>query len=92
MTEFHCVQVQLAPLQHRYLQERAERQGSSISDVVRELVQADMQRQRQIIKDDPFWEIVGMVAGGNLDAGVEHAHHIYGTAKRRGCKSSHVGE
>ncbi len=74
MTEFRRVQILLTPLQYQYLQERAERQGSNISAIVRELVQAEMESQRQIVEDDPFWKIVGMVASGNFDVGVEHDH------------------
>jgi len=76
VVELCRVQVLLTPRQVQYLKERSERDGSSISAIARELVQAEIEGQQQAIEDDPFWEIVGMVAG------VEHDHYVYGTPRK----------
>jgi hypothetical protein len=83
VTEFRRVQILLTPLQYQYLQERAKRQDSNISAIVRELVQAEMEERRQTTEDDPFWKVVGMVAGDNPDASIEHDHCI-STAHQKG--------
>ena len=88
MVELCRVQVLLTPRQVQYLKERSERDGSSISAIARELVQAEMEGQQQAIEDDPFWEIVGMVAGGDPDAGVEHDHYVYGTRSSLASRSA----
>ncbi len=82
MVELCPVQILLTPRQVQYLKERSERAGSSISAIVRELVQADMAGQQQAIEDDPFWEIVGLAAGGDPNAGGEHDHYVYGTPRK----------
>jgi hypothetical protein len=82
MTELYRTQVLLTPSQHRYLKGRAEREGSSLSALVRGLIETEMESRRQAVQDDPFWEIVGMVAGGDPDAGIEHDHYIYGTPRK----------
>jgi hypothetical protein len=82
MAELHRTQILLTLAQQRYLKGRAERESRSVSEIVRELVNAEMEDWRQAIKDDPFWDIVGMVAGGDPDAGVEHDHYVYGTPRK----------
>jgi len=82
VTELNRTQVLLTRAQHHYLKSRAVRQGSNVSAIVRELIQTDMERRQQAIENDPFWEIVGMVAGGDPDAGVEHDHFVYGTPRK----------
>ncbi len=82
MAELYRAQILLTLPQRQYLKERAGREGSSVSAIVRELVKAEMENRRQAIKDDPFWEIVGMVAGGDPNAGVEHDHYVYGTLRK----------
>ena len=82
MAEMHRAQILLTLPQHRYLKGRSEREGSSVSAIVRELIQMEMASRRQAIQDDPFWEIVGMVAGDDPDAGVEHNHYVYGTPRK----------
>jgi hypothetical protein len=82
MTGLYRAQILLTPRQHQYLKGRSEREGNSVSAIVRELIQAEMESRRQAVKDDPFWDIVGMVAGGDPDAGVEHDHYVYGTPRK----------
>ncbi len=82
MTGLYRAQILLTRTQHRYLKGRSNREGSSVSAIVRELIRIEMESRRQAIKDDPFWEIVGMVAGGDPDAGVEHDHYVYGTPRK----------
>lgn len=82
MSELHRAQILLTRLQYRYLRTRAKREGSSVSAIVRDLIQAEIEDQRQALAEDPFWEIVGMVAGGDPDAGLAHDHYIYGTPRQ----------
>ncbi len=49
--------------QHQYLKDRAEREGKSISAIVRELIETSMRPHKDGIKDDPIFKIVGMFKG-----------------------------
>ena len=58
------VQVILEEWQHQWLSEEAERQTSSISALLRELLtEAIERRQTQGWEDDPLWGVIGLGEG-----------------------------
>lgn len=65
--------------QHQYLKDRAEREGQSISALIRELIEATMRPCKEDIKSDPIFQIVGMSRGkrGKQDICQRHDEIIY---------------
>lgn len=57
-------QLMLEAWQHQWLAEEAERQGVSMSELLRQLLTEAIER-RQVSgwEDDPLWGAVGMAAG-----------------------------
>lgn len=53
----------LEEVQHQYLKDRAEREGKSVSALVRELIAAAICPSKEDIKNDPIFKIVGMFRG-----------------------------
>ncbi|MBI2849278.1 MAG: ribbon-helix-helix protein, CopG family [Chloroflexi bacterium] len=77
-TKLRRTQISLAPEDHRLVQELADREGVSMSHIVREAV------RRYVVEhapDDP-WErlmdIVGIGDSGNPRSSVDHDEVIYG--------------
>lgn len=57
-------QLMLEEWQHEWLAEEAERQGVSMSELLRQiLTEAIERRQAEGWEDDPIWGVVGMAAG-----------------------------
>jgi hypothetical protein len=77
----HRSQIMLKEDQHAYLVSEAQRQGKSISQIVRELIDEHMVRSRDL-ENDPFFDIIGMVEGDDPDAAIDHDHYIYGLPRR----------
>jgi hypothetical protein len=64
------------------LQEWAQRQGVSVSDVVRRLVQQERGTAAAPLTDeeytnDPLWSIVGLAETGTVDGSVNHDRYLY---------------
>lgn len=61
-TSMHRLQISLPRSQVRFLAERARRDGVSIAEVIRQLVQREEQAAAaQQSSVDSIWEIVGMI-------------------------------
>ena len=61
-TSMHRLQISLPQSQVRFLAERARRDGVSIAEVIRQLVQREEQAATaQQSSVDSIWEIVGMI-------------------------------
>jgi hypothetical protein len=73
----HRSQVMLKEHQHVYLVTEAQRQGKSISQIVRELIDDHMARTRDL-ENDPFFDIIGMVEGDDPNAAIDHDYYVYG--------------
>ena len=58
-TTMHRLQISLPPWEMQYLEERARREGRSIADVVRQLVQQDAET-RSSAQVESIWEIAGI--------------------------------
>jgi len=67
--------------QHAYLVSEARRQGKSISQIVRELIDEHMARRRDL-ENDPFFDIIGMVEGDDPNAAIDHDYYVYGLPRR----------
>ena len=76
-------QILLEESQHRWLIVQARRQQKSLSQVLRELV--DAQRTKFIRKrhDDPLFRLVGMGPDRVRDVAEQHDRYLYGSSKRR---------
>lgn len=58
------VQMILEEWQHNWLAEEAERQSTTMSGLLRDLITAAIeQRQAATLADDPLWGIIGIGAG-----------------------------
>jgi hypothetical protein len=77
----HRSQIMLKEHQHAYLVGEAQRQGKSISQIVRELIDEHIARTRDL-ENDPFFDIIGMVEGDDPNAAVDHDHYVYGLPRR----------
>ena len=77
----HRSQIILREDQYAYLVNEAQRQGTSISQVVRELIDEHMTPTRDL-SSDPFFDIIGMVEGDDPHAALDHDHYIYGLSRR----------
>ncbi len=69
----------LEEAQYQYLKGRAEREGKSMSALIRELIEAVMRPQPRSAKDDPIFGIVGMFKGkkSKRDICQQHDEIIY---------------
>ncbi len=73
----HRSQIMLKEHQHAYLVSEAQRQGKSISQIVRELIDEHMARSRDL-ENDPFFDIIGMVEGDGEPVGRSIDYYVYG--------------
>ena len=62
----------------------AERRGTSISALLRELIEEHLRAQRTgAFGEDPLWEMVGIGHGGPGKASEEHDAHLAGARQER---------
>lgn len=68
---------------YEQLKERADKEGSSMASQIREaLVQYVVETKVEddgpmFTKDDPIWELVGMIKSGITDGSYNHDKYIY---------------
>jgi hypothetical protein len=72
-------QISLEDIQYLYLKTQAAARGSSLSAVIRDLIDSDMGAQRA--EGPRLEEMAGLFSGGDLE-GVDHDHYLYGWPKR----------
>jgi hypothetical protein len=77
----HRTQLLLEEWQFEELKVMAEREGRSISDLVREIVSERLGKRgmRSTTLDD----LAGLVREGPADLGENHDHYLYGARKKR---------
>jgi hypothetical protein len=73
----HRSQIMLKEEHYAYLVTEAQRQDKSISQIVRELIDEQIARSRNL-EDDPFFEIIGMVEGDGEPVGRSIDYYVYG--------------
>lgn len=85
MTEnLHRTQISLTKRQYQYLRRLAAQTGRSMSIIIREWVDENMGTQvPQPLEQDPFFEIIGMVAGDGTSVAREHDRHLYGSPQEK---------
>lgn len=71
----HRTQIQIEERQYRFLRDMARRNGTSISAVLRELI--DHRIQAQPREDDPLQGIIGMADGPQGDTARKHDRFLY---------------
>jgi len=77
----HRSQIMLKEHQYAYLVSEAQRQGKSISAIIRDLIDEHVTQTRNL-ENDPFFDIIGMVEGDDPHAAIDHDHYVYGLPRR----------
>jgi hypothetical protein len=72
----HRAQVLLYEHHYSFLKTESERQGKTISGLLREII--DNYLQNQAREDDPLWDLIGMAEGEGKAIGREHDKYLYG--------------
>ncbi len=67
--------------QHDYLKSLAEREGKSISELIRELVEASRGKQTRQSQDDPIYGVIGLSSSDGKLKAEDHDELLY--PKRR---------
>ena len=90
------VQMILEEWQHEWLSEEAQRQSTTMSALLREVITAAIeQRQAATLADDPLWGVIGIGSGPNDGITSENLDtFLYRTdwAERDGAQLSAVAE
>ena len=73
----HRSQIMLKEHQHTYLITEAQRQGKSIAQIVRELIDKHIEQIRNL-ENDPFVDIIGMVEGDGEPVSRSMDFYVYG--------------
>ncbi|GBC75921.1 hypothetical protein HRbin07_00113 [bacterium HR07] len=71
------VNIVLEEWQYQYLKDRAEREGKSISALVRDLVAILTTPPREGLKSDPIFKIVGIAKGRRRYVSRHHDEILY---------------
>ena len=87
----HMVRTQLYLPQatYRALVERAQKQGLTMAEQIRDAVDEYLKRTEDedegviLRPDDPFFKMFGLFDSGIDDLGVNHDHYLYGAPKRQ---------
>ena len=69
--------ISLEEWQYRHVKELAEREGKSISQIIRELIDALSELREGEIEKDPIFEIIGMGRGEGSGVAREHDKTLY---------------
>ena len=77
----HRAQVLLQECHFSFLKTESERQGKTISGLLREIVDDYVRNQAR--QDDPLWELIGIADGEDEATGRRHDMFLYGDAKQR---------
>ncbi|MGB5932634.1 MAG: hypothetical protein WBH57_06185 [Anaerolineae bacterium] len=80
----HRTQISLTIRQYQYLRRLAAQTGRSMSSIIREWVDENIGTQvPQPLDQDPFFEIIGMVAGDGTSVAREHDRYLYGSLQQK---------
>ncbi|MCK4392995.1 CopG family transcriptional regulator [Candidatus Bipolaricaulota bacterium] len=69
--------ISLEEWQYHHVKELAEREGKSISQIIRELIDALLELGEGEIEKDPIFEIIGMGRGEGSGVAREHDKILY---------------
>jgi len=73
----HRTNIVLEEWHYRFLKDRADKEGKSMSAVVRELIEASTRPDPASVKDDPLFDLVGRYRGGRPDGAEAHDEIVY---------------
>jgi hypothetical protein len=79
MARMTRTQISLEDKQYLYVKRQASARGSSLSAVIRDLIDSDM--GAQCAEGPRLEDMAGLFSGGGLE-GVDHDHYLYGWPKR----------
>jgi hypothetical protein len=79
----HRSQIMLKEHQYAYLVNEAQRQGKSISAIIRDLIDEHVTQTRNL-ENDPFFDIIGMVEGDGEPVGRSIDYYVYGIDRTEG--------
>jgi len=78
MSKLYRAQVLLEPWQHDYLKAEAQRMGTSISKLLRDVInQWAEARVQKSAAHDPIMDIIGIGAGDGSGVARDHDRHLY---------------
>lgn len=69
--------ISLKTWQYEYLKERAEREGESMSELIRQMISEAAQETHQNSGSDAIHDVVGMAESDEQTVSREHDKHIY---------------
>ena len=75
-------QILLNPEHYRWLATQARRRRTSLSQLVRGLIDAERQRSRRIRKGDPLFGVIGIAKDRAHDVAEHHDRYLYGESER----------
>ncbi len=79
----HRTQIYLGDKHYRFLREKAEREGKSLAQVVRELIEKEMP-SGEVWKKDPIWGLAESgFRSGIKDASRRHHEYLRDSLKKR---------
>lgn len=70
--------ISLKERQYQRVKELAEREGKSISQIIRELIEESFVLDDEERKEDPIFEVVGMGQGKGKPVAKDHDEVLYG--------------
>lgn len=70
--------ISLEESQYQRIKDLAEREGKSISQIIRELIDESFHLEGEDRKEDPIFDVVGMGHGGGTPAAKDHDEVLYG--------------
>ena len=74
----HRTQVYLDEAQYQMLKTRARREGRTLAAVIREILDAHVQRGGRGAASDPFDAVIGLAKGDGSAVAEHHADYLYG--------------
>lgn len=70
--------ISLEERQYQRVKDLAEREGKSISQIIRELIDESFQLESEERKEDPIFEVIGIGHGEGKSIAKDHDEVLYG--------------
>lgn len=78
MSEVKQTNISLEESQYQRVKDLAEREGKSISQIIRELIDESFHLEGEDRENDPIFDVVGMGHGEGKPAARDHDEVLYG--------------
>ena len=69
--------ISLEERQYQWVKDLAEREGKSISQIIRELIDERLHPKVEDIKNDPIFKVIGMGGGEGQSIAKDHDQELY---------------